>query len=287
MTIGFVGLGTMGGPMYRNLAARQAEPVLAFDRDPALGNAAFADVAGADTIFLALPSGAHVESVCEDLLPSARPGQAVVDLGTSPVALTRTLAARFADRGSAYADAPIARTRQAAIDGTLSIMVGADADTFARLRPLLACMATDITHCGPAGSGQLAKIMVLIQTVVALAEALAVARGAGMDGQALLETLSRGSADSFALRNHGLRAMVPGAYPERAFSTEYARKDLGYALDLASELGLELRGAELADTVLADAIEAGFGANYWPVLARVIDRQRGSLVPMPPATAAS
>ena len=202
------------------------------------------------------------------------PDQVVVDLGTSPVSLSRDLAARFAACGAHYADAPIARTRQAAEAGTLSIMVGADAAVFDRIRPLLACMATDITHCGPPGAGQVAKIMnnmVLVQTVVALSEAVAVARRAGMDPAALLETLSKGSADSFALRNHGLKAIVPGDFPERAFSTEYARKDLGYALELARELGLDLRGAALADERLAEAVGAGFGANYWPVVARIID----------------
>ena len=286
-TIGFIGLGVMGEPMCRNLAQKSGHPVLGFDQDPAalerlagFGVRTAASIQAlseaTDTVFLALPSGRHVEAVCADLLPHARPGQVVVDLGTSPVSLSRDLAARFAERGARYADAPIARTRQAAEAGTLSIMVGADPAVFDRIHPLLAFMATDITHCGPVGTGQVAKIMnnmVLVQTVIALAEAVAVARRAGIEPEALLQTLAKGSADSFALRNHGLKAIVPGAFPERAFSTEYARKDLGYALDLARELGLELRGAALADERLREAVEAGFGANYWPVVARVIDPQ--------------
>ena len=282
MTIGFIGLGTMGEPMCRNLVRTSGHQVHAYDQDPARtpeGATAAPDIpalaALADTIFMALPSGAQVQAVCQDLLPHIRPGQAVVDLGTSPVALTRTLAAAFAQHGAHYADAPIARTRQAAIDGTLSIMVGADAALYARLHPLLACMARDITHCGPPGTGQVAKIMnnmVLVQTVIALSEAIAVARRAGLEPEALLQTLAKGSADSFALRNHGLKAIVPGDFPERAFSTEYARKDLGYALDLARELGVELRGAALADERLGEAIEAGFGKQYWPVVARIIDQ---------------
>ena len=91
-------------------------------------------------------------------------------------------------------------------------------------------MASEVTHCGAAGAGQAVKIlnnMVLFQTVVALAEALAIARAQGVDGKVLFETLTKGSADSFALRNHGMKAMLPGVFPERAFSTEYALKDLG------------------------------------------------------------
>ncbi|MBE7197705.1 MAG: NAD(P)-dependent oxidoreductase, partial [Parafilimonas terrae] len=228
-------------------------------------------------IFLALPSGRHVEAVCEGpdgLLAVVAPGTLVVDLGTSPVDLTRALAARFAERGARYADAPIARTRQAAEDGTLSIMVGASEADFAQVRPLLATLATDITHCGGVGAGQIVKIlnnMVLVETVVALSEALALARRAGLDGSVLFETLQKGSADSFALRNHGMKAMLPGTFPERAFSTDYARKDLSYALALGRALGVDLRGAGTADDLLRQASEAGYGDLYWPVVSRIVD----------------
>jgi hypothetical protein len=227
-------------------------------------------------IFLALPSGKEVEAVCagpEGLLAATRHGQAVVDLGTSPVGLTRALGARFAEKGVAYADAPVARTRQAAEQGTLSTMVGADDATFARIRPLLVCFASDITHCGAVGAGQIVKIMnnmVLIETVVALSEALALARRAGMDGGLLFETLTKGSADSFALRNHGLKAIIPDDFPQRAFSTEYALKDLGYALALAEEVGVALPAARVAETRLKAAIAQGHGELYWPVVSRIV-----------------
>ena len=169
---------------------------------------------------------------------------------------------------------PIARTREAAETGTLSIMVGASDPLFARLRPILAHMASDISACGPLGNGQIAKIMnnmVLVQTVVALAEALVTAREAGMDPRILFEVLSKGSADSFALRNHGLKALVPATFPERAFSARYALKDIRYALELAHGNAVTLRGAELAADLLEQAIAAGDGDLYWPVLERVIE----------------
>ena len=187
-------------------------------------------------------------------------GLTVVDLGTSGVALARELAQRFAARGADYADAPIARTREAAQKGTLSITVGAAPAVFARIEPLLRCMGSDITHCGGVGSGQVVKIlnnMVLFQTVNALAEALALGRRAGVDPALLFDALSKGSADSFALRNHGMKAMLPGVYPERAFSVEYAEKDLGYALELGRDTGVRLRGAETVAAVLATARAAG------------------------------
>ena len=94
---------------------------------------------------------------------------------------------------------------------------------------------------------------------------------AGVEPKLLLETLSKGSADSFALRNHGLKAIVPGEFPERAFSTRYALKDLSYALELAADAGVNLRGAALVETVLQEAVEQGHGDRYFPVIAKVVD----------------
>jgi 3-hydroxyisobutyrate dehydrogenase-like beta-hydroxyacid dehydrogenase len=277
----------MGEPMCRNLAQKSGRTLIAFDRDPTplerlkasgveAAESTTALSAGCDVILMALPSGKHVEAVCsgeDGLIAEARSGQIIVDLGTSPVDLTRALAAQFAEKGAHYADAPIARTRQAAEEGTLSIMVGADAETFAAIQPLLACCATEITHCGPVGSGQMVKIlnnMVLAETIVALSEALVIARRAGLDGKLLFETLMKGSADSFALRNHGMKAVLPNVFPERAFSTDYMRKDIGYALDLAEDVGAKTHGAELASRLLQEASKAGFGDFYWPVVSRVI-----------------
>jgi hypothetical protein len=285
--LGFIGTGVMGEPMCRNLAAKSGRRVMAWDLSPAplerlraAGVAAAASpaelAAQASILFLCLPGGAQLKALCEgQLLAAARRGLTLVDLGTSGVGLARELAQRFAARGADYADAPIARTRAAAESGTLSISVGAAPQVFERIAPLLRCLGSDITHCGGVGSGQLVKIlnnMVLFQTVNALAEALALGRRAGMDPALLFDALSKGSADSFALRNHGMKALLPGAYPERAFSVEYAAKDNGYALELGRETGVRLRGAELLQEVLEEARAGGFGAAYWPVIAKLVDR---------------
>jgi 3-hydroxyisobutyrate dehydrogenase len=227
-------------------------------------------------VFLCLPSAKHVRSVFEGdgILKNIRKGQVVVDLGTSSDKQTRDFAKQLEAGGASWADAPIARTRQAAQDGTLSVMVGASAELFARVEPLIRCFATDVTNCGDVGAGQVTKIlnnMVVFQTVNALAEAVAVARRNGIEPALLLDTLSKGSADSFALRNHGIKAIVPGHFPERAFSTEYALKDLSYALELAADAGIKIRGAELIGKVLQEAIDAGSGAAYFPVIAKHID----------------
>jgi len=285
--LGFIGLGVMGAPMCRNLAAKSGQEVRAFDSD--LDTLAQMDQSGvtpaesvrdvaehADIVFLSLPGGHEVHAVClgaGSLLTHLKPGGLVVDLSTTPVKLARDLSARFSARGIQFADAPVARTREAAANGTLSVMVGTNEKVFARIKPLLECVASDITLCGGPGSGQAMKIinnMVLFQNVVALAEALALIGYAGVDPELAFEVLSKGSADSFALRNHGMKAMLKGAYPERAFSSEYALKDIRYALRLAEEAGLFLSGADNAKEVIKKAIRAGYGKEYFPALAKVI-----------------
>jgi 3-hydroxyisobutyrate dehydrogenase len=281
-TIGFIGLGVMGEPICRNLVKKGGAAVVAFDLAPdAQARLRDDDIAGSvadvvkqgDLVFLCLPSAKHVRAVFEGdgILKNIRAGQVVVDLGTSSVSQTRDFAKQLQARGAVWADAPIARTRQAARDGTLSVMVGALPELFAAIEPLIRCFATDVTRCGDVGAGQVTKIlnnMVLFETVNALAEAVAVAKRSGVDPALLLDTLSKGSADSFALRNHGIKAIVPGHFPERAFSTEYALKDLSYALELADDAGIKIRGAELIGQILQEAIDAGSGDAYFPVIAK-------------------
>lgn len=290
-TIGFIGLGVMGEPICRNLVRKSGRTVLAFDLAPeplarisADGATAAGSLAelvrGSERIFLCLPSAKHVLTVVEGgILPAIRSGQAVIDLGTSDVAMTRDFARRLADKGALWIDAPIARTRQAAQDGTLSVMVGATPEQFAAVEPLIRHFATDVALCGGTGAGQVTKVlnnMVLFETVNALAEAVAIARHSGVEPRLLLETLSKGSADSFALRNHGMKAILPDEFPLRAFSTEYALKDLTYALSLGAQAGLDLRGAALIRTIFEEAIGKGMGEAYFPAIARLIDPSRSA-----------
>jgi 3-hydroxyisobutyrate dehydrogenase-like beta-hydroxyacid dehydrogenase len=278
---GCIGLGVMGEPICANLLQKSAAAVRGYDPRPeplarlaALGlepRTTVADAARvASTVFLSLPGGPELAEVGAQLLGVMARGATLVDLSTAPVDLTRTLAKHFAAKGIAYADAPVARTRFAAERGELAVMVGASPETFARIEPLLRCFATDILHCGAAGTGQVAKLlnnMVLFEIGGAIAEALAIGRGSGIDPATLLNALANGSADSFCLRNHARNAMLPHDYPEQAFSTRYALKDLEYALALATQAKIDAPGARLARERLLAAIAAGDGDRYWPVIA--------------------
>ena len=284
-TLGFIGLGVMGEPMCHNLHKKSGRKVMAYDIDPApLERAREANMGVAnspqdiakncDIIFLSLPSGVQLEQVCHDLNPYMRAGQTIVDTTTAPVALTKGLAAEFKAMGVDYADAPIARTRQAAREGTLAVMVGAKSSVFKRIEPLIACYANDISLCGDVGSGQIVKIlnnMIVAETVNAIGEALTIGRRAGLDDALLLDTLAKGSADSFVLRNHGVKAMLPGVFPLRAFSINYMIKDMNYAIDLAEETGVSVKGARTTNEVLEEGANGPLAEAYWPAMLAVID----------------
>lgn len=281
--VGFIGLGVMGEAMCRNLIIKGSWPTTVFDlnADPiarmeqagAITAASAEDLVDAvDLVMICLPGGHEVRNLIlgsGGLINRFRSGQVLIDMSTSQPSLMKEIAAVARKQGVGFADAPIARTRQAAADGTLAIMVGADAGIFEIIEPVLSTMGTDIVHCGGPGAGQVVKIMnnmVLFQTVAALAEAVSLAEREGVDGQILLDTLSKGSGDSFAARNHGLKSLLPQVYPERAFSVTYAAKDLSYAVEMGREHGIRTPGADHVAELFQEAISAGDGDAYFPVI---------------------
>jgi len=286
-TLGFIGVGVMGEPMCRHLAQKSNLQILAADQQQAplkrlasfgVQNSTVDEVARrADVIFMSLPSGEIMRQLVvgqhglESKLPS---GCIVVDLSTSAVDDTRVVAEQLNARGIHFADAPVMRTRAAAEAGNLAIPVGADNATFETIKPLLATFATDITHVGAVGAGQVVKIlnnMVLYETVLALSEACAISRRVGVDPQILFEAFSTGSADSFALRNHGMNAVVPQKFPELTFPVSYLKKDITYAVDLAEQMGVGASGARNLLTTINRTMEAGHGEKYAPAISLLFE----------------
>lgn len=290
--IGFVGLGNIGGPMSRNMAEKHPGEVLVFDARPqalsvlegirARRVGSLAELAGqADIVFLSLPGSAQVEAVCLGelgLAAGARTPSIIVDLSTTTVATARSVAARLADKGIAFADAPVARTAEAARRGELSIMVGAEEALFARLEPLLRYIGSDVTRCGGVGCGQVVKLVnnaLVFEHTAALAEMMVLGQRAGVDPALLLDALSKGSGDSFVLRNHGRKAMLPREFPRGGFPPEYALKDIGYVMELAAQTGTSTAMAGLARRYYEAAAGNGLGGRYFPVVIEVIDRNLG------------
>lgn len=285
-TIGFVGLGVMGGPMCRNIALKHGGDVIAFD----MNTAAFAALEGtkarraqtlgeiseqADVVFLSLPGDRQVEQVCLALAGESRRPSVIVDLSTTTVAGARSVAERLASKGIAFADAPVARTREAAQRGELSIMVGADEALFARVAPLLSYMGSDVTHCGAVGCGQVVKLInnaLLFENVVAIAEMMVVGERGGVRPEVLLDAVSKGSGDSFALRNHARKSMLPRQFPEKAFSPEYVLKDISCVLELAEQVGVSAQATQLAQRYYAATAANGWSGRYFPAVIEIVDR---------------
>lgn len=295
--VGFVGLGVMGGPMCRNVATKHSGEVVAFDTNPAAFDG-LADTkarraqslselaAVAEVVFLSLPGGPQVEQVClgaGGLSAGSRVPGVIVDLSTTTVASARSTAERLRSKGIAFSDAPVARTREAAQRGELSIMVGASTDLFAQIEPLLRYMGTDVTRCGEVGCGQVVKLVnnaLVFENTAAIAEMMVLGERAGVAPATLIEAVSKGSGDSFALRNHARKAMLPREYPEKSFPPEYVLKDLGYLLELAEEVGVNTHVAKLSQRYYAATATNGWSGRYFPAVIEVVDRD----IPLPPAS---
>lgn len=283
--IGFIGLGVMGEPMCANLVRKSGQPVQVYDQstDPmdrlvdqgaVAASSIEALAAQVDIVFLSLPSISQVEAVCAALMQASTKPRMIVDMSTSDVARTRALAGKANAAGIAYVDAPVARTKEAAVSGTLFITVGASAEQFELLKPLLSHMGSDVLHCGGTGCGQVVKILnniTVFMTVNALSEVLTIGRRAGMDGKELFDALSRGSADSFVLRNHGMKSLIPDTFPEKVFPVDYAIKDASLALALAEQAGFEPHIARYTHELLCKTKAAGFSQNYHPAMIQLVD----------------
>jgi 3-hydroxyisobutyrate dehydrogenase-like beta-hydroxyacid dehydrogenase len=287
-TIGFVGLGVMGGPMCRNVAKKHGAKIHAFDMNAAAlaevtkagaqASASVADVAKAsDIVLLSLPGGKQVHEVCfgnGGIASAARRGLIVVDLSTTSVADARATGLQLAAAGMEFADAPVARTREAAEAGTLSIMVGASDALFKKIEPFLRYMGSDVTHCGAIGCGQVVKLInntLVFEHVAALAEMMVVGERAGVAPAILLDAVSKGSGDSFVLRNHGLKAMLPRKFPESSFPSNYVLKDLGYSIELAKSCGVEPKLPITIEEYYRAAVEKGLGTRYFPAIIQLIE----------------
>ena len=288
--LGFIGVGVMGEFMCANLIRSgkgkvhvydvQPEPVGRLEEIGAIAAGSLKQLAqDTDIVFLSLPSISQVEEVCLGDGGLFSQGNSrikfVVDMSTSDVARTRELALALQKQGVTLIDAPVARMREAARNGTLLITVGAEPDTFEMIKPYLETMGSDIVLCGQTGCGQVVKIMnnmIVFMTVQALAESLVIGKRAGVDPALMFDALTKGSADSFVLRNPGLKALSKDTFPEKTFPTEYAIKDIRLALTLAEDGKVDAKAAKLTHSLLEQTRDAGFVKEYYPVMVKLIEK---------------
>jgi 3-hydroxyisobutyrate dehydrogenase-like beta-hydroxyacid dehydrogenase len=275
----------MGGPMCRNIAVKHPGRVLCFDLSEeavvALSDTKAERMTSveelakkADIICLSLPGGPQVQKVAGAIAPVAGAGKVLLDLSTTTVSSARETAAMLEPHGMDFVDAPVARTREAAQQGKLSIMVGGKPASYERVRPVLDYMASDVTHGGDVGAGQVLKLvnnMLVFANTVALAEMIVLGERAGVDADTLLDAVSKGSGDSFVLRNHGKKAMAPRVFPEKSFPAEYVLKDISYVFDLADQTGTFIPAANQARAYYQAAVGKGFGARYFPAIIQLVE----------------
>jgi 3-hydroxyisobutyrate dehydrogenase-like beta-hydroxyacid dehydrogenase len=154
-------------------------------------------------------------------------------------------------------------------------MVGADEALFARISPLLSYMGSDVTRCGAVGCGQVVKLVnnaLLFENTVAIAEMMVVGARGGVRPEVLIEAVSKGSGDSFALRNHARKAMLPRQFPDKAFSPEYVLKDISCVLELAEQVGVSAHATQLAQRYYAATATNGWSGRYFPAVIEIVDR---------------
>lgn len=205
--------------------------------------------AESDIVFTTVTDSAAVEEVVlgkEGVFAGARPGLILVDMSTIAPAVSRKIAAEGERRGVRCLDAPVSGGEKGAREGTLSIMVGGDAETLAACRPLLEILGKKITHVGPAGAGQTLKLVNQVicgLNLLAMAEGLALADRAGLDLKAVVEAVTGGAAGSWMVANLGPKVAAGDFAP--GFMVKLQQKDLRLALEMAAELAQPLPGTAL------------------------------------------
>ncbi len=284
MNIGFIGLGIMGAPMAGHLIAaghslflksRRAVPE-ALIAAGGTACATAAEVAShADIVILMLPDTPDVEAVLfgeDGVAAGLKPGRTVIDMSSiSPIA-TRDFAARIAERGGAYLDAPVSGGEVGAKNAALSIMVGGQPDAFARAQPLFAAMGKTVTHVGPVGSGQVAKVanqIIVALTIEAVAEGLLFASKAGADPAKVREAITGGLATSRILELHGKR-MIDRSF-DPGFRIGLHQKDLNLALEGARALGVSLPATALAQQLFSACVAHGGAAWDHSAMVRALE----------------
>ncbi|MBF8222439.1 NAD(P)-dependent oxidoreductase [Halomonas sp. 328] len=273
-TVAFIGLGVMGYPMAGHLA-RAGLSVRVYNRSANKAEAFVAEhggshhptpreaASGADLVLVCVGNDDDVRQVTtgeDGALQGLAPGSLLVDHTTASASLAQELDAACREAGIDFLDAPVSGGQQGAENGALTVMCGGEATAFARVEATLTHYAKAVTLMGPAGSGQLTKMVnqICVAGVVqGLAEGLHLADKAGLDPQRVIEVISQGAAGSWQMDNRH-RTMIEGDY-DHGFAVDWMRKDLAICLDQARELGARLPVTALVDQFYGDVQAMGGG----------------------------
>ena len=274
--LAFLGLGVMGGPMARHLAAKGHE-VTVYNRTPARAAAWVAAqggrqastpaeaAAGAEAVLACVGNDDDLRSVCagpEGAFAAMSPGTLFIDHTTVSAQVTRELSTLAAAKGIGFVDAPVSGGQAGAENGVLSIMCGGTEADYASAEPIMAAYARICRRLGDSGAGQLAKMMnqiCIAGLMQGLSEALAFGQKAGLDGEAVVEVISQGAAGSWQMVNRH-KTMLADQF-DFGFAVDWMRKDLAICLQTADEIGARLPVTALVDQFYKDVQLMGGGRN--------------------------
>ncbi len=292
LRVGFVGLGTMGQGMARNLA-KAGFPLALATRTAAKAEALAAELAaaghdvraartpaevaqGADVVVSCVPDAPEVEEVHlgpEGTVQSAAAGTVVVDCSTIAARRAQGVAAALAEREIPFLDAPVSGGQKGAREGTLTFFIGGEAAALEKARPVFLAMGKRLTHLGPSGAGQLGKAVnqiIVAGNLIAVAEGLAFARRAGLPLVPLHEALTAGAATSWALEVLGKKMIDRDFAP--AFAVKHQQKDLAIVLAEARARGVPLPGVALVHQLLSALEAEGRGEDGTQALLRLYEK---------------
>ena len=305
-TIGFIGLGNMGGGMSLNIQ-KAGYPLVVYDlREEAArplldGGARLANTPAevselSDITFTSLPGPKEVEAVAmgdAGVLEGIRPGSVYVDLSSSRPTLIREIEPVFRRKGAYVLDAPVSGGKTGAASGNLAVMVGGDREIYERIKPVLDSFGDKVFYAGEIGAGSICKLvhnMVGHSVRQAIAEGLTLGVKAGVEPEALWEGMRRGSLGRMRILHEGLvRTMFRGEFDPASFALELAHKDISLATELAREYNVPMPMATLAEQVAMQALNRGWKDRDSSVTVLLQEEQAGVEVRAPhidPAKAA-
>ncbi|MBI1650682.1 NAD(P)-dependent oxidoreductase [Hyphomicrobium sulfonivorans] len=261
--VAWIGLGVMGFPMAGYLLTKGGHDVTVYNRNGAKAEAWTAKYGGqsaatpaeaalaAEYVFCCVGNDDDLRAVStgpEGAFRGMGAGAVFIDHTTASAHAARELFATASDRGIAFLDAPVSGGQSGAENGALTVMVGGEEEAFARAKPLIDCYARAVNHIGPSGAGQLAKMVnqiAIAGLLQGLSEAIAFAETAGLNLDVVMETISKGAAQSWQMDNRW-RTMHEGKF-DFGFAVDWMRKDLGMCLDEAKRNGAQLPVTALVD----------------------------------------
>ncbi len=274
--LAFIGLGVMGYPMAGWLS-RKGHQVTVYNRTNTVAERWIADFTGqlalspatavenADIVFVCVGNDNDVSEVMlgeQGIITAVASGAIIVDHTTTSAKLARQLAIKVQRTGNQFVDAPVSGGQQGAENGQLTVMCGGQAESFAKVKPIIECYAKSVQLMGDSGSGQLCKMVnqiCIAGLLQGLAEGLNFAERAGLDAHQVIDVISQGAAQSWQMENR-YKTMLAGDY-EHGFAVQWMRKDLAFALQEARSNGAQLPVTELVDQYYQQ-IEGMGGGRY-------------------------